>query len=112
MIRLGSAYRLTIILAAVKSVTKLTPQQLARKRANDRETQRTLRARTKKRIDSLQLEIDKLKSKTKWDYAVQELLQENKRLEGELRILKNALGIPAADDGSCGKNIFLIDGLG
>ena len=90
---------------AIRSVTNLTPQQLARKRANDRESQRALRARTKQRIDGLQREINELHSQTTRDHVVQELLQENERLESELRELRKTLGLRAAGGGSRGKNI-------
>ena len=45
-----------------RGVANLTPEQLERKRANDREAQRAIRERTKNQIESLNREIQELKS--------------------------------------------------
>ncbi|KAH7169631.1 uncharacterized protein B0J16DRAFT_49229, partial [Fusarium flagelliforme] len=45
-----------------RRVSTLTPEQLARKRANDREAQRTIRIRTKEHIERLERELAELKS--------------------------------------------------
>jgi hypothetical protein len=75
-------------------VSTLTPSQLARKRANDREAQRAIRARTKEHIERLERELEDLKSKQSRDHTVQELLRRNKALEDELLKLKESMGIP------------------
>lgn len=45
-----------------RGVANLTPEQLERKRANDREAQRAIRERTKNQIETLNREIEGLKS--------------------------------------------------
>lgn len=69
----------------------MTPSQLERKRANDREAQRAIRARTKEHIDRLEREITDLKSSLNRDRTVQELLQKNRALEEELYRLKESM---------------------
>ncbi|KAJ4223947.1 hypothetical protein NW757_014358 [Fusarium falciforme] len=76
-----------------RSVCTLTPSQLARKRTNDREAQRVIRARTKERIEWLERE---LKSEQSRDQTVQELLRRNNALEDELSRLKENMGISMA----------------
>jgi regulator of replication initiation timing len=76
-------------------VSTLTPSQLARKRANDREAQRAIRARTKEHIERLEREIEELKSRYSRDETVQELLRRNKALEQELATLRETLGLQA-----------------
>lgn len=66
----------------------MTPSQLARKRANDREAQRAIRARTKEHIERLERELEQLKSQQNRDEALQELLKRNKSLEDEIKRLK------------------------
>lgn len=75
----------------------MTPSQLARKRANDREAQRAIRARTKEHIERLECELEELKSKQNRDDTVQDLLKRNKALEGELRRLRKSMGLPHTD---------------
>ncbi|KAH7121940.1 bZIP transcription factor [Dactylonectria estremocensis] len=89
-----------------RSVSTLTPSQLARKRANDREAQRAIRARTKEHIDRLERELEDLKSKQSRDQTVQELLRRNKALEDELSRLKENMGVsmtssPYSTPGMC-----------
>ncbi|KFH40378.1 hypothetical protein ACRE_089600 [Hapsidospora chrysogenum ATCC 11550] len=76
-----------------RSVSTLTPAQLARKRANDREAQRAIRARTKEHIERLEAELDELRSERQRDQTVQELLLRNKMLEQELKSLRESMGI-------------------
>jgi hypothetical protein len=47
---------------SARGVANLTPQQLERKRANDREAQRAIRERTKQQIDRLNEKIRELES--------------------------------------------------
>ena len=74
-------------------MSTLTPSQLARKRANDREAQRAIRARTKEHIERLEREIEELKSRNTRDETVQELLRRNKALEQEVTNLRKTLGL-------------------
>jgi serine phosphatase RsbU (regulator of sigma subunit) len=76
-----------------RSVSTLTPSQLARKRANDREAQRAIRARTKEHIERLERELEELKSNQSRDKTVQELLRRNKALEEELFRIKETMGV-------------------
>lgn len=78
-----------------RSVSTLTPSQLARKRANDREAQRAIRARTKEHIERLEREIDELKCRNSRDETIQELLRRNKALEQELAALRETVGLQA-----------------
>lgn len=89
VVRQGKADKLT----GTRSVSTLTPSQLARKRANDREAQRAIRARTKEHIERLEREIEELKSRYSRDETVQELLRRNKALEQELATLREAHGL-------------------
>jgi len=84
-----------------RSVSTLTPSQLARKRANDREAQRAIRARTKEHIENLERELEELRSYQSRDKAVQDLLRKNKALEDELFRLRDSMGMPnpAASNG-------------
>ncbi len=81
----------------------LTAAQLARKRANDREAQRAIRARTKEHIESLERELLELKSQQNQDMTQREkeLVKRNRQLEIELAILREEVrkyggGIPAS----------------
>ncbi|KAK6074308.1 bZIP transcription factor [Seiridium cupressi] len=76
-----------------RSVSTLTPAQLARKRANDREAQRAIRARTKEHIENLERELEELRSASSRDDTVQDLLRKNRALEEELHRLKESMGI-------------------
>ncbi|KAK4164452.1 hypothetical protein QBC43DRAFT_46769 [Cladorrhinum sp. PSN259] len=73
-----------------RSVSTLTPTQLARKRANDREAQRAIRARTKEHIERLEHELAEYKA-SKTDDAFQKLMRRNKELEDELRESRNTI---------------------
>ncbi|KAI0466753.1 hypothetical protein F4859DRAFT_526439 [Xylaria cf. heliscus] len=79
-----------------RSVSTLTPSQLARKRANDREAQRAIRARTKEHIENLEREIDELRSQQSRDQTVRDLLGRNRALEEEVKQLRESLGIRTA----------------
>ncbi|KAM0814150.1 putative BZIP transcription factor [Seiridium cardinale] len=74
-----------------RKVIVLTPAQLARKRENDRDAQRALRARTKEHLRNLERELEELRSTQNRDPIVQELLTMNKQLEEELRTLKESI---------------------
>ncbi|KAK3394864.1 hypothetical protein B0H63DRAFT_533198 [Podospora didyma] len=74
-----------------RSVSTLTPSQLARKRANDREAQRAIRARTKEHIERLERELEELKSRQNRDETIQALIKRNKALERELMSMRASL---------------------
>ncbi|KAK2685615.1 hypothetical protein QWA68_016263 [Fusarium oxysporum] len=74
-----------------RNVSTLTPVQLARKRAKDREAQRAIRARTKEHIERLERELAGLRSKQSRDQTVQELLRRNEAIEKELIQLKEIM---------------------
>ncbi|KAI2627360.1 hypothetical protein GGS26DRAFT_592388 [Hypomontagnella submonticulosa] len=89
-----------------RSVSTLTPSQLARKRANDREAQRAIRARTKEHIENLEREIDELRNHQNRDQTIQTLLRRNKNLEDELRRLREVMGIRTTDIGDQYQPVF------
>ncbi|KAI9370075.1 hypothetical protein BJX61DRAFT_535916 [Aspergillus egyptiacus] len=71
-----------------RRVTSLTAEQLERKRANDREAQRTIRQRTKEHIERLELKVAELRAKgEKFD----EVVRRNALLENEIRALRHQL---------------------
>lgn len=85
-----------VVPTGTRSVSSLTPAQLARKRANDREAQRAIRARTKEHIDKLERTIDQLKAE-KEDGFGKVLMERNRVLEEEIKNLTNqatAAGLP------------------
>ncbi|KAK0644609.1 hypothetical protein B0T16DRAFT_199168 [Cercophora newfieldiana] len=88
-----------------RSVSTLTPSQLARKRANDREAQRAIRARTKEHIERLEKELEDYKSRQSRDLTIQDLMRRNKELEMEVNNLRAAVGRPYPAPG------YDIDGL-
>lgn len=69
----------------VRSVTALTPGQLARKRDVDREAQRTIRRRVKEHIADLERQIEKLSNETSEQDSedLSRLRQRNRELEME-----------------------------
>ncbi|KJZ72498.1 hypothetical protein HIM_08167 [Hirsutella minnesotensis 3608] len=100
-----------------RSVSTLTPSQLARKRANDREAQRAIRARTKEHIERLERELEEYRSSQGRDKTVQELLRRNRALEDELRRIKEGMGAsitsspysaPAGTDSTDGAHALLL----
>ncbi|KAF2111571.1 hypothetical protein BDV96DRAFT_185788 [Lophiotrema nucula] len=66
-----------------RGVANLTPEQLARKRANDREAQRAIRERTKNHIDRLNERIRDLESQQPYN-DLQVVLREKLAVENEL----------------------------
>ncbi len=80
--------------SGTRSVSTLTPSQLARKRANDREAQRAIRQRTKEHIERLERELEELKSGREGDPEYIRLKQENERLRQEVFSLRRGGGPP------------------
>ncbi|KAH7169532.1 hypothetical protein DER46DRAFT_681387, partial [Fusarium sp. MPI-SDFR-AT-0072] len=76
-----------------RRISTLTPSQLARKRARDREAQRAIRARTKEHIERLDRELAALKLSQSCDQTVQELFNRNRVLEEELMRLKKNMTV-------------------
>ncbi|KAM0360997.1 hypothetical protein ACHAPZ_011455 [Fusarium culmorum] len=79
-----------------RRVSTLTPEQLARKRANDREAQRTKRIRTKEHIERLERELAELKSNQGRDQTIEDLLRRNTAIKRELIRLKEIMGASTA----------------
>lgn len=77
--------------AGTRSVASLTPEQLARKRANDREAQRSIRQRTKTHIEELEQRIRDL-SQDQDARDFEQIKRRNAELEDELRHLRELLG--------------------
>lgn len=82
----------------------MTPAQLARKRANDREAQRAIRARTKEHIERLERELNELKKGRlpNNDARIVTLEKKNHELEVQLLWCKDqlrAVGIPVGRAG-------------
>jgi hypothetical protein len=73
-----------------RSVTHLSKAQLARKRANDREAQRNIRARTKEHIENLEKKVKELEQIRRPD-GVERTILRNKELEAEVAELRERL---------------------
>ncbi|KAL5115562.1 hypothetical protein ACEQ8H_006538 [Pleosporales sp. CAS-2024a] len=65
-----------------RGVANLTPEQLARKRANDREAQRAIRERTKNQIDRLNQRIRELENQQPY-HDLQLVLREKEAVQAE-----------------------------
>lgn len=65
-----------------RGVANLTPEQLARKRANDREAQRAIRERTKNQIDRLNQRIRDLENQQPY-HDLQVVLREKEAIQAE-----------------------------
>jgi chromosome segregation ATPase len=86
--------------AGTRSVATLTPEQLARKHANDREAQRNIRQRTRDHIESLEQRIRDLSGDRQDDRNLEEIQRRNKELEEELKHHKTILFALEDDMGS------------
>ena len=73
-----------------RKVTTLSAEQLERKRANDREAQRTIRQRTKEHIEHLEQQVAELKAKAE---QFDEVVQRNAALEEEITRLRQQLAM-------------------
>ncbi|RKF65928.1 putative bzip transcription [Erysiphe neolycopersici] len=95
--------------AGTRSVASLTPEQLARKRANDREAQRSIRLRTKTHIAYLEQRIREL-SGDRDDRVIEAVCRRNLELEEELRYLRHlseSLGRP--ENGNTSESMMVQD---
>lgn len=77
-----------------RGVANLTPEQLAKKRANDREAQRAIRERTKNTIEGLERRIRELESQQPYQ-ELQRALQDRDRALQECEELKKRLAAVA-----------------
>ncbi len=73
-----------------RGVANLTPEQLAKKRANDREAQRAIRERTKTQIETLEKEIRKLRNEQPHQ-ELQTVLKQKQLVETENVHIKKKL---------------------
>ncbi|KAK9800944.1 putative BZIP domain-containing protein [Seiridium cardinale] len=73
-----------------RGVANLTPEQLAKKRANDREAQRAIRERTKHTIENLENRIKELTSQQPYQ-ELQAVLRDKEAVEQELADVKSRL---------------------
>lgn len=73
-----------------RGVANLTPDQLAKKRANDREAQRAIRLRTKNQIEKLQNTINELTSQQPYQ-ELQNVLRQKELVEAENAEIKKRL---------------------
>lgn len=81
--------------SGTRRVTALSAEQLERKRANDREAQRSIRQRTKEHIEQLEAQVSLLQARITEMQSrsdqLQEILQRNAALEDEVDRLKRQL---------------------
>lgn len=80
---------------SARGVANLTPDQLAKKRANDRQAQRAIRERTKSHIETLEQRLHELSSQKPF-LDLQAAIQHNERVLSENRELRQ--GLKAAMD--------------
>lgn len=73
-----------------RGVANLTPEQLAKKRANDREAQRAIRERTKGQIETLERKIQDLTSQQPYQ-ELQHAIRQKEAVEAENEDIKRRL---------------------
>jgi len=105
-----------------RGVANLTPEQLAKKRANDREAQRAIRERTRNTIESLERRIRELESQQPFQ-ELQRVMGERDRAMADCEELRNKLsnitqiigaqqgGIPGTYGGTAGVGTVAPGGL-
>lgn len=74
-----------------RGVANLTPEQLAKKRANDREAQRAIRKRTKAQIEALEKQVEELTSQQP-HRDLQEALRQKQAIQAENEDIRRRLG--------------------
>ncbi|KAL1956366.1 hypothetical protein VTO42DRAFT_7349 [Malbranchea cinnamomea] len=89
-----------------RGVANLTPEQLAKKRANDREAQRAIRKRTKARIEELEKRVRELESRPLYQELQEALRQKDavlseneelrRKLSSVIEIIQPVLNSPGA----------------
>lgn len=82
--------------AGTRKVTSLSAEQLERKRANDREAQRTIRQRTKEHIEGLEHQVAEMRPKAQ---QFDEIARRNAALEDEIRRLRHQLAMVSGRQG-------------
>ena len=99
--------------AASRGVASLTPEQLAKKRANDREAQRAIRERTKVQIETLETRIQELTSQQPYQ-ELQAVIRQKDAIQAEnddiRRRLESVLSVIqpiVTAHGLTGKHVFL-----
>ncbi|KAE8352723.1 hypothetical protein BDV28DRAFT_134612 [Aspergillus coremiiformis] len=75
---------------SARGVANLTPEQLAKKRANDRQAQRAIRERTKAHIDALEQRVRELSSQKPF-LDLQAVLKQNEAIRTENREIRQGL---------------------
>ncbi|KAI1447440.1 hypothetical protein F5Y02DRAFT_424545 [Annulohypoxylon stygium] len=75
-----------------RGVASLTPEQLAKKRANDREAQRAIRERTKNQIEALEKRIHELTSQKPYQ-ELQAVIRAKEAVEAENAEIKSRLAV-------------------
>ena len=73
-----------------RGVANLTPEQLAKKRANDREAQRAIRERTKGQIENLERRIQDLTAQKPYQ-ELQHVIRQKEIVEAENEEIKRRL---------------------
>ena len=73
-----------------RGVANLTPEQLAKKRANDREAQRAIRERTKGQIEGLERKIQELTAQKPYQ-ELQQVIRQKELVEAENDEIKRRL---------------------
>lgn len=73
-----------------RGVASLTPDQLAKKRANDREAQRAIRERTKRTIESLETKIRELESQQPYQ-ELQAVIRQKNAIQAENEDIRRRL---------------------
>lgn len=73
-----------------RGVASLTPEQLAKKRANDREAQRAIRERTKNTIETLERRIQDLTSQQPYQ-ELQEIIRQRDAVQAENEEIRRRL---------------------
>lgn len=87
----GSNKRKRTVGISSRGVANLTPEQLERKRANDREAQRAIRERTKSQIDRLNARIAELESSQPYQ-ELQAVIAQKDAVQAENDEIKRQLG--------------------
>ena len=77
-------------LTSGRGVANLTPEQLSKKRANDREAQRAIRERTKSQIETLEKRIQELTSQQPYQ-ELENALRQKELVEAENEEIKKRL---------------------
>jgi FtsZ-binding cell division protein ZapB len=78
--------------SSARGVANLTPEQLARKRANDRQAQRAIRERTKAQIEALEQKVQELSSQQPYQ-DLQRAIAEKDAIQAENDEIKRRLAV-------------------